>query len=153
MSIPHRSLDSPMLLSHIALIIPCVWWLFGKNRGDYFSHVIDKFMASMLTVAIVLSYLYHFYYESVLYFAEETYMYFAVLILNAYLIYRGVSGYVIAAGILMLLLLKYSVDFCQRTRVGQSAYEILHPYCHYIGGFYVLYCVYFIQKSFTHLNK
>ena len=36
-TVPHRNLFSHMVLSHIAIVVPCIWWLFGYNSGTYIS--------------------------------------------------------------------------------------------------------------------
>ena len=105
----HRNIFSHMMTSHIFLIIPSLWWLFGYNNGTFWSHVFDKTMAFVLTLSIVMSMIYHYYYECVLCDVEYNANIFGIIMLNLYMIYRGVSYIYILLGFIILLLLQYSV--------------------------------------------
>jgi len=142
----HRELTSHMIWSHILLIFASLWWVFGKNNGPFLSHCFDKFMAIILTIAILMSLIFHYYYEKVLTNMERPAQILGVMVLNLYLIYRGVPYYIILFGIAILLFLNYMVK--KFTYEKKEWFEKYHPYCHYIAGFYVLYCVFFIQRSF-----
>lgn len=142
----HRELTSHMIWSHILLIFASLWWVFGKNNGPFLSHCFDKFMAIILTISILMSLIFHYYYEKVLTNMERPAQILGIIVLNLYLIYRGVSYYIILFGIAILLFLEYTVT--KYTYEEDKTFEKYHPYCHYISGFYVFYCVYFIQRSF-----
>ena len=142
----HRHITSHMLLSHFFILIPCIWWIFGYNKGDYLSHCIDKLMAVVLTSAIIISSIYHYYYEAVLCNFEYNTMIFGIIILNFYMIYRGVDYMYILFGLFILLILRYMVNTI--SECSNNIYELYHPYCHYVAGLYVAYCVYFIEKTF-----
>ena len=143
----HRDIKSHMLLSHFFILIPCMWWIFGYNKGDYLSHSIDKLMAIVLTLTIIMSFIYHYYYECILCNIEYNTMIFGVIILNLYMIYRGVQNMYIFFGFFILLILTYMVNII--SIATKSIYEMYHPYCHYVAGIYVAYCVYFIEKTFV----
>ena len=146
--IKHRPISSHMVLSHFLLIIPCIWWLFGPNNGDYYSVLFDKFMAGVLTLCISTSIIYHYYYECVICYAEQFINTIGAIILNLYMIYRGVSYMYIGIGLLIVALLKIVLE-CAAIANGNGLFETYHPLCHYIAGIYVIYCVYFIKKSFN----
>lgn len=142
----HRELTSHMIWSHIFLIAASLWWLFGKNDGPFLSHCFDKFMAIILTIAILMSLIFHYYYEKVLTNIERPAQILGVIVLNLYLIYRGVPYYFILFGLVILIFLDYIVKIYSYE--DNEVFEKYHPYCHYIAGFYVFYCVFFIQRSF-----
>ena len=146
-AIKYRSIFSHMILSHIAIIIPCIWWLLGPNKGDYYSVAIDKFMAITLTIIISFSVIYHYYYECVICNLEEIAAIIGIIILNLYMIYRGVLYLYIGLGFIIVLLLKILINYVS---IGKNInlYEDYHAYCHYIAGIYVAYCVYFIRETF-----
>ena len=144
----HRKLTSHMMWSHIFLIIPALWWLFGKNDGPFLAHCFDKFMAIILTISILTSLIYHRYYERVIINSETYLQFFGAIVLNLYLFYRGVPYYIILFGLVILLLLYfYRLLY---TNSKNNIYDKYHPYAHYGAGFYILYCVYFIQRSFDY---
>ena len=146
-ALKYRSLFSHMILSHIAIIIPCIWWLLGPNKGDYYSVVIDKFIAITLTIIISFSVIYHYYYECVICNLEEIAAIIGIIILNLYMIYRGVLYLYIGLGFIIVLLLKILINYVS---IGKNInlYEDYHAYCHYVAGIYVTYCVYFIRETF-----
>jgi hypothetical protein len=146
-AIKYRSIFSHMILSHIAIIIPCIWWLLGPNKGDYYSVAIDKFMAITLTICISFSVIYHYYYECVICNLEEIASIIGVVILNLYMIYRGISYLYIGLGFVIILLLKILINYVAMGK-NNNLYEDFHAYCHYIAGIYVTYCVYFIRGTF-----
>lgn len=143
----HRDISSHMITSHLVILLPCLWWLFGYNKGDYVSHCIDKIMAAVLTSAIIISSIYHYYYECVLCNFEYRSMIVNIILLNLYMIYRGVKYIFIILGFIILYLLNLSINAIHITQ-DDDIYEYYHPFCHYIAGIYVLYCVYFIERSF-----
>ena len=71
----------------------------------------------------------------------------SITLLNLYMIYRGVSYMYIGIGLLIVALLKIVLE-CVAISNGNELFETYHPLCHYIAGIYVIYCVYFIKKSF-----
>lgn len=143
-----RNITSHMIVSHIAIIAPCIWWIFGYNSGTYTSHCIDKSMAVILTASIMITTTYHYYYECVFHSIEAEAMTVNTLMLNIYMFYRGVQYIYIIIGGGILYVLSVSVDFIGKKN-GIENYEKYHPYIHYIGGLYVMYCVYLIQGTFT----
>lgn len=143
----HRDFTSHMIWSHVFLIIPALWWVFGKNNGPFISHCFDKIMAIILTIAILMSLIFHYYYEKVLSNIERPAQIIGVIALNLYMMYRRVPYYTILFGLFMLMILEYFVKSCSYS--DKEWFEKYHPYCHYIAGFYVTYCVYFIQGSFN----
>lgn len=69
------------------------------------------------------------------------------VVLNLYMIYRQVSWTAILVGLGMVFALNCHVDRCSK-KADLSYFEFYHPFCHYIAGFYVAYCVFFIEQSF-----
>ena len=145
--IKHRHLNSHMIWSHIFIIAPCLWWIFGYNYGNLWSHIFDKIMAIILTLCITLSVIYHYYYEAVLCHIEEYTNVFGVIFLNIYMYYRGVPKKILAIGFIVLAILEYWV-YSNAKYYDLENYEKNHAYAHYIGGLYVFFCVYFIEQSF-----
>tara|TARA_B100000886_G_scaffold197316_1_gene136012 strand:+ start:10725 stop:11216 length:492 start_codon:yes stop_codon:yes gene_type:complete len=143
----HRDFTSHMMLSHFFILLPSLWWLFGYNKGNYVSHCVDKIMAIVLASSIIISSIYHYYYECVLCNFEYRTMLFNTLLLNIYMVYRGVKYFYIFLGFFILLFLKLMVDVIYYNN-ETDFYESYHPYCHYVAGIYVAYCVYFIEKTF-----
>ncbi len=144
----HRDFFSHMVFfSHLPIIIPCIIWIFGKNSGPYWSHVADKLIACIITMTLMLSMMYHYYYECVLCIFEERANIVGIILLNVYLYYRGVPIKYILIGFLFLLALQGSLMAC-RLHNDRAIFEKYHPYCHYVAGAYVFYCVYHIQQSF-----
>jgi len=153
----HRHTLSHMMLSHIPLILPCIWWIFGENCGSHISHNIDKCMSVVLTISIILSMIYHYYYECVLCNVEYYANIINTVMLNVYMVYRGVDYVYIGIGfgllyILQKVLLISGKHSCADGSIIQDRidyYNNYHPYCHYIGGIYVTYCVYLLQYTFN----
>lgn len=144
--IKHRDLFSHMVLSHIPIIIPCIWWVFGYNSGTYASHCVDKLMAIILTSSILISSVYHYYYECVLHSIETNALILNTVLLNFYMYYRGVHIMYIASGFGILYGLHLAIHTVESN--GVIIYEKYHPFCHYIAGIYVMFCVYLIQQTF-----
>lgn len=143
-NIKARNHTSNMMFSHIFMVIPCLWWIYiDKPKTD---NVIlySKLMAIIMTAAIVFSYLYHYYYETILCSAENTYMVFAIICLNIYMYIHGVSVLYILLGFILLFILNKSVSYCNSKTI--EFYETYHPYCHYIAGLYIWYCVWNLQN-------
>jgi len=145
--ISHRYLFSHMILSHIAILAPCIWWIFGYNSGTHISHCVDKLMAVTLTASVMITTTYHYYYECIFHSIEANALIINTLVLNMYMYYRGVHyAYIIFGGgilyILQVTIQKVEKDKCLET------YEKYHPYIHYIAGIYVMYCVCLIQRTF-----
>ena len=147
-TLDHRNICCHMMLSHVSLLIPCFWWIFGYNHGTHISHIFDKFLAIALASALIFTTTYHYYYECVFYYLEEQVMIFAIVFLNIYMVYRGVPYKYIGFGFLIILVLRACILKAGKETMDNENYEIYHPFCHYIGGIYVLYCVYFIQETF-----
>ena len=145
-NIKHRMLCSHMILSHIPMIIPCIWWIFGYNTGTHMSHCVDKIMAVVLTSSILISSVYHYYYECVLHTIEANVLILNTLMLNIYMYYRGVHYAYIAAGGVILYGLHRTIHSIERN--DKLSYERNHPFCHYIAGVYVTACVYLIQQTY-----
>lgn len=146
---PHRHLLSHMMNSHIFLLAPSVYWLFGSNEGPFIAHIVDKLMASTMTLSILMSMVYHYYYECVLCDAEYYSSIFGAFMLNVYMFYRQVHYTYILLGFIILLGLEYSIQCFRRKNI--KIFEKYHPYCHYIGGFYVAYCVYHIETTYSRM--
>ena len=103
-------------------------------------------MAIILTIAILVSIIFHYYYEKVLSNIERPAQIIGIVVLNLYMLYRRVPYYAIVFGLIILMIVDY---FSKRWWTDKKWFEDYHPYCHYIAGFYVTYCVYFIQGSFN----
>ncbi len=146
-SIPHRELSSHMIFSHIAIMIPCIWWIFGYNSGTHISHCIDKLMAVTLTASVIITITYHYYYECVFHTIEANALIINTLLLNMYMCYRGVQYVYIIFGLGILYILQVTIQKVEKDKCLAS-YEQYHPYIHYIAGIYVMYCVYLIQSTF-----
>jgi hypothetical protein len=146
--ITHRELFSHMVLSHIAIVIPCIWWLFGHNSGTYISHCVDKIMAVILTFPVIITTTYHYYNECVFHSIEANTLILNTLLLNVYMYYRGVPYLYIFIGFGILYVLQVTIQKVEKDKC-RIKYEQYHPYIHYIAGFYVMYCVYLIQHTFT----
>jgi len=144
--IKHRHMTSEMIVSHIPIIIPCIWWIFGSNEGSHTDHCVDKIMAVVLTISVLVSTIYHYYYECVLHSIEAAVLIINTVVLNTYMYYRGVHLIYIAAGIGILYILQRTIDSVDVKE--RDTYEVYHPLCHYIAGAYVTYCVYLIQETF-----
>ena len=92
-----------------------------------------------MTIAVIFSYMYHYYYECILYNVETTYLTFAVVCLNIYMYLQNVRIFNILIGGIPLIILNKSLKYCNCRDV--EFYETYHPYVHYIGGIYIFYCV------------
>lgn len=144
--INHRHITSQMIVSHVPIIIPCIWWILGSNEGSHTDHCVDKIMAVVLTISVLVSSIYHYYYECVLHSIEAMVLIINTIMLNAYMYYRGVQIIYIAGGIGILYILQRTIDSVDVN--ARDIYEVYHPLCHYIAGAYVTYCVYLIQETF-----
>jgi hypothetical protein len=147
-NIQHRGIFSHMVVSHIAIIIPCIWWIFGSNSGTYASHCIDKIMAIILTMSVMITMTYHYYYECVFHSIEANALIINTLALNMYMLYRGVHYLYILYGVGILYILQLLINRVEKEKCIVN-YELYHPFCHYLVGVYVTYCVYLIQFTFT----
>ena len=141
-----RDMTEHMIWSHVFLFLPCLYWVFISNNGPWMSHVFDKIMSVTLTISITLSILFHYYYEEILCDVEYEANVFGIVVLNLYMIYRQVPWIAILVGLCMVFALHCNVQYSQH--VDKSFYETYHPFCHYFAGFYVAYCVFFIEQSF-----
>jgi hypothetical protein len=146
-TVPHRNLFSHMVLSHIAIVVPCIWWLFGYNSGTYISHCVDKIMAVILTFSVIITTSYHYYNECIFHTIETNALIINTVCLNIYMYYRGVHYVYIILGFGILYILQVTIEKVEKEKCI-NIYEHYHPYCHYIAGFYVMYCVYLIQNTF-----
>ena len=140
-----RSHCSNMMFSHIFIIIPCVWWIYIDAPDTEASVIYSKIMAIIMTTSSIFSCIYHYYYECILCYTEQTYNAFAIISLNIYMFLRNVSIiYILPGGILLFALKKY-LQFCNSDTLEH--YETYHPFCHYIGGLYIYYCVWCLQNA------
>jgi len=140
-----RSHFSNMMFSHIFMIIPCVWWIYIDAPNTTETVYYSKLMAIIMTAAIIFSYLYHYYYECILCYTEQTYMAFAIISLNIYMYLRNVSIIYILPGGIFLFALKTSLKICNsKTR---EFYDTYHPICHYIAASYIYYCVWHLRNA------
>ena len=57
---------------------------------------------------------------------------------------HGVSVLYILLGFVLLFILNKSVSYCNSKTI--EFYETYHPYCHYIAGLYIWYCVWNLQN-------
>ena len=142
-----RDMSEHMIWSHVFLILPCMYWVFIANKGPWMSHVFDKIMSVTLTLSITFSILFHYYYEEILCDVEYEANVLGTVVLNLYMIYRQVPWTAILVGLGMIFALNCHVDRCSK-KADLSYFESYHPFCHYIAGFYVAYCVFFIEQSF-----
>lgn len=142
-----RNISEHMIWSHIFLILPCIYWVFMSNHGPWISHVFDKIMSVTLTISITLSILFHYYYEEILCDVEYQANILGIVLLNIYMIYRQVPWIAIVFGFCIVFALGCNVEQCSK-QVDKCFFETYHPFCHYIAGVYVAYCVYFIEQSF-----
>ena len=140
-----RSHFSNMMFSHIFMIMPCIWWMCIDVPDTDNTVFYSKLMSIIMTAAIICSYLYHYYYECILCNAEQTYMKFAIISLNIYMYLRNVSVFYILPGGVLLFVLKQSLIYCNCKTV--EFYELYHPFCHYIAGLYIYYCVCNMQHA------
>ena len=140
----HRNVFSHMIMSHVFMILPCIYWVFYNFASSNAEQILDKWMSIIMTSSILLSIIYHYYYERVLCNVECSWSIFAVLFLNVYMFMKNVDIYTIASGVIILFALQKYLDFCQSG--DNDFYEINHPRCHYIGGLYVMFCVYNLQR-------
>lgn len=144
--IKHRDIRCQMIVSHVPMIIPCIWWIFGSNEGSHRDHCVDKIMAVVLTISVLVSSIYHYYYECVLQSIEARVLIINTIMLNVYMYYRGVQIINIACGIVILYILQRTIESVDVN--AREIYEAYHPVCHYIAGAYVTYCVYLIQETY-----
>ena len=140
-----RSHCSNMMFSHIFMIIPCIWWIYIDIPDTDASVFYSKIMAIIMTASIIFSYIYHYYYECILCYAEQTYIAFAIISLNIYMYLRNVSILYILPGGILLFALKKCLQFCNSDTIEH--YETYHPVCHYIAGLYIFYCVWCLRNA------
>ena len=144
--VPHcRSHCSNMMFSHIFMIIPCIWWICIDVPDTDASVFYSKIMAIIMTASIIFSYIYHYYYECILCYAEQTYIAFAIISLNIYMLLRNVSILYILPGGILLFALKKCLHYCNSDTLAH--YETYHPFCHYIAGLYIFYCVWCLRNA------
>lgn len=143
--ITHRSHFSNMMFSHICMIIPCIWWIRIDNPTTMNAVLYSKLMSMVMIVAIIASYIYHYYNECVLCSAETTYNKFAILCLNIYMYLRNVSIFYIVPGFTLLYALHKSLEYSNSQ--NKDFYELYHPFCHYIAGLYIYYCVWNLENA------
>ena len=143
--ITHRSHFSNMMFSHICMIIPCIWWIRIDNPETMNAVLYSKLMSMVMIVAIIASYTYHYYNECVLCSAETEYNKFAILCLNIYMYLRNVSIFYIVPGFTILYALHRSLEYSNSQ--NKDFYEIYHPFCHYIAGLYIYYCVWNLEHA------
>ena len=140
-----RSHFSNMMFSHICMIIPCIWWIRIDNPETMNAVLYSKLMSMVMIVAIIASYIYHYYNECVLCSAETTYNKFAILCLNIYMYLRNVSIFYIVPGFTLLYALHRSLEYSNSQ--NKDFYELCHPFCHYIAGVYIYYCVWNLNNA------
>jgi hypothetical protein len=136
---------SNMMFSHICMIIPCIWWIRIDNPETMNAVLYSKLMSMVMIVAIIASYTYHYYNECVLCSAETEYNKFAILCLNIYMYLRNVSIFYIVLGFTILYALHRSLEYSNSQ--NKDFYEIYHPFCHYIAGLYIYYCVWNLEHA------
>ena len=134
-----RSHFSIMMFSHICIIMPCIWWMRIDRPDTDNSIFYSKLMSIIMTTAIMIRYLYHYYNECILCDFESEYMKFAIICLNIYMYLRNVSIFYIIPGGGILYILNQSVHHCNSQ--NKKFYELYQPICNYIAGFYIYYCV------------
>ena len=140
-----RSHCSNMMFSHVFMIIPCIWWICIDVPDTDASVFYSKIMAIIMTASIIFSYIYHYYYECILCYTEQTYIAFAIISLNIYMFLRNVSILYILPGGILLFALKKCLQYCNSYTIEH--YETYHPICHYIAGLYIFYCVWCLQNA------
>ena len=121
------------------------FWIQSWN--SYFSYSINV-LQSHLQVLLFLQLLIIIIMNVYSYYLEEQVMIFTIVFLNIYMVYRGVSYKYIGFGFLILIVLRACILKAGKETMDNENYEIYHPFCHYIGRIYMLYCVYFIQETF-----
>ena len=141
-----RNHFSNMMLSHMLMVLPCIWWICIDNPETMKEVLYSKLMSMIMIVAIVASYLYHYYNECVLCSAETEYNKFAILCLNIYMYLRNVSIFYILPGFIILYGLHKSLEYCN-SQNNKDIYELYHPFCHYIAGLYIYYCVWNLNNA------
>ena len=143
--IPHRSHLSNMMFSHIFMIMPCIWWIRIDRPHTDSDILYSKLMSMVMTSALIASYLCHYYNECILCNAETEYNKFAILCLNIYMYLRNVSIFYILPGGGILYGLHKSQDYSNSQ--NKDFYELYHPFCHYIAGLYIYYCVWNLENA------
>ena len=141
----HRSHLSHMMFSHITMIMPYIWWIRIDNPTTMNAVLYSKLMSMVMIVAIVSSYIYHYYYECVLCSTETEYNKFAIICLNIYMYLRNVSIFYIVPGFTILYALHRSLEYSNSQ--NKDFYELYHPFCHYIAGVYIYYCVWNLNNA------
>ena len=143
-----RNVDSPLSAETLLQVSLTVSGILSLVTIVYSAeNETQESKTARVVIGILMSLIFHYYYEKVLTNMERPAQILGVIVLNLYLIYRGVPYYIILFGITMLLFLDYMVK--KFTYEKKEWFEKYHPYCHYIAGFYVFYCVFFIQRSFN----
>ena len=143
--ITRRSHFSNMMFSHIFMIMPCIWWMCIDRPHTDSDIFYSKLMSIIMTTAIIASYLYHYYNECILCNVETEYTKFAILCLNIYMYLRNVSIFYIIPGGGILYILNKRVEYCNNQ--SKEYYELYHPFCHYIAGYYIYYCVWNLERA------
>ena len=144
--LPCRKHLSNMMLSHMLMVLPCIWWIYIDRPETEYAVLYSKLMSMIMIVAIVASYLYHYYNECVLCSAETEYNKFAIICLNIYMYLRNVSIFYILPGFIILYGLHKSLEYCN-SQNNKDIYELYHPFCHYIAGLYIYYCVWNLNNA------
>ena len=141
----HRELFSHMVVSHVFMTLPCIYWLFYNFAITTDEQILDKFMAIIMTSSVLMSIIYHYYYERILCNIECNWSIYSTIFLNIYMFMKNVDNLAIAQGWLILIVLSKYLDFS--FSADNNCYETHHPFCHYIAGLYVAHCVYNLQNS------
>ena len=116
------------------------------DRPETINAVIySKLMTMIMVTAINASYLYHYYNECIWCNAETEYNKFAIVCLNIYMYLRNVSVFYILPGGVLLFALHKSLDYSNSQ--NKEFYEFYHPFCHYIAGLYIYYCVWNLEHA------
>jgi len=110
-------------------------------------HCVDKIIAVILTASVIITTSYHYYNECIFHTIETNALIINTACLNIYMYYRGVHYVYIILGFGILYVLQVTIEKVEKEKCIHT-YEHYHPYCHYIAGFYVMYCVYLIQNTF-----
>ena len=141
-----RTISDHMIYSHIWMILPCIWWMVSSTTITSNTVIFDRVMTVVLSISIIMSVIYHMYYEQILQNSETIFNVFGVIVLNIYMFYKNVPFAYILSGLGIVTLLLISLH-CSHEDDVEDHYQTNHPYCHYIAGTYIFYCVYHIIHS------